>query len=119
MNPISQIAGLRAAVGVGAYLAPNLTGRLFGLDPEGNPQASYLARLFAIRDLALAVGVLSSAGDARRRWITLGMACDAGDAVAAYLSGRDGSLPTPAAVLTGATALSAVGMGVAALRQAA
>jgi hypothetical protein len=119
MNPISQIAGLRAAVGVGAYLAPNLTGRLFGLDPEGNPQAPYLARLFAIRDLALAVGVLSSAGDARRRWITLGMACDAGDAVAAYLSGRDGSLPTPAAVLTGATALSAVGMGVAALRQAA
>ena len=119
MNPTSQIAGLRAAVGVGAYLAPDLTGRLFGLNPDGNPQSSYLARLFAIRDLALAVGTLTSAGDARRHWLALGMLCDAGDAVSAYLSGRDGSLPTPAAVLTGATALSAVGMGVAALRQAA
>ena len=119
MNPISQIAGLRAAVGVGAYLAPNLTGRLFGLDPAGNPQASYLARLFAVRDLALAVGALSSAGEARRRWLALGMFCDVGDAVAAYLSGRDGSLPAPAAVATGATALSAVAMGVVALRQPA
>ena len=116
MNPTSQIAGLRAAVGVGAYLAPDLTGRLFGLNPDGNPQSSYLARLFAIRDLALAVGTLTSDGDARRHWLALGMLCDAGDAVSAYLSGRDGSLPTPAAVLTGATALSAVGMGVAALR---
>src|SRR5439155_23228613 len=92
MNPVSLISGLRASIGVGAWLAPNLTGRAFGLDPDGNPQASYLARLFAIRDLALAAGTLGSEGDARRRWIQLGLACDLADAAAAYLAGRDGTL---------------------------
>ncbi|HEY3019233.1 MAG TPA: hypothetical protein VGJ32_03530 [Solirubrobacteraceae bacterium] len=115
MNPVSLISGLRASIGVGAYVAPNLTGRAFGLDPEGNPQASFLARLFAIRDLALAVGTLGSEGDARRRWLQLGLACDLGDAAAAYLARRDGSLPTPAAVMSGGTALAAVAVGVAAL----
>ncbi|TMM06072.1 MAG: hypothetical protein E6G10_01250 [Actinobacteria bacterium] len=118
MNPVSLISGLRASIGAGAWLAPNLTGRLFGLDPDGNPQSSYLARLFAIRDLALAAGTLGSEGDARRRWLQLGLACDLADAAAAYLAGRDGTLPKPAAVMTGGTALAAAGMGVAALGQA-
>src|SRR4051794_971370 len=117
MNPVSQIAGLRAAVGAGGYLAPNLTGRLFGLDPDGNPQAAFLARLFAVRDLALAAGTFNSDGDARRQWLALGMACDLGDALAAYLAGRDGTLPRPAAIMAGATALSGAALGVAALRR--
>src|SRR3954453_12892700 len=115
MNPISVLAGLRATIGVGAYLAPNLTGRLFGLDPAGNPQATFLARLFGVRDLALGAGTLNSDGDARRQWIQLGMVCDLADAGAAYLAGRNGTLPRPAAVLAGGTALSAVAMGAAAL----
>ena len=118
MNTVSQLAGLRAAIGVGAYAAPNLTGRLFGLDPEANPQAAFVSRLFGARDLALAAGTLGSEGPARRQWLAIGMACDAADALAAYLAGRDGTLPKAAAVLSGATALSAVGFGVVALRQA-
>ena len=119
MNPVSQLAGLRAAIGVGAYTAPNLTGRLFGLDPGANPQVAFVSRLFGVRDIALAAGTLGSDGATRRQWLAIGLACDAADALAAYLAGRDGTLPRHAAVLSGVTALAAVAVSAAALRESA
>jgi hypothetical protein len=117
MNPVQMISGLRAWIGTSAYVAPNLTGKLFGLDPSGNPQASFLARLFGARDLALAAGTLGSEGNARTQWLRLGLACDLADAGAAFLAGRSGTIPKHAAILAGGTALAAAGMGVAALNQ--
>ena len=55
-SSLPALSGLRAAVGVGAWATPNVSGRLFGLDPVSNPQASYVGRLFGARDLALAAG---------------------------------------------------------------
>src|SRR3954466_6160350 len=117
MNPVQMISGLRAWIGTSAWLAPNLTGKLFGLDPVSNPQAAYLGRLFGIRDVALAAGTLGTDGDARRKWVQLGLVCDVADAAAAYLGGRNGTLPKPAALMTGVTALVAAGMGVQALSE--
>src|SRR5205085_621975 len=57
MDSVTALAGLRASVGLPAWLTPNLAGRLFLLDPDDNPQSPYLARLFGVRDLALAAGV--------------------------------------------------------------
>jgi hypothetical protein len=114
-SSIPALSGLRAAVGVGAWATPNVAGRLFGLDPENNPQASYLGRLFGARDLALAAGTLTSDGEDRRRWIQLGMACDLADAAAGYIAGRTGVLPKPAAVMVTGVALIAAGLGAAAL----
>ena len=114
-SSIPALAGLRAAVGVGAWATPNLSGRLFGLDPDNNPQASYLGRLFGVRDLALAAGTLSAEGADRRRWLQLGLACDLADAAAGYIAGRTGVLPKPAAVMVTGVALVAAGMGAAAL----
>src|SRR3954447_69136 len=68
---VQSLAGLRLAVGVGAWLPPNLTGRMFGLDPASNPQSVYMARLFGIRDVALGAGALSAAPEARRLWLQL------------------------------------------------
>ena len=65
----NAIAIGRIAVGAGAWLAPNLSGRLFGLDPEGNPQASYLGRLFGARDVALGAGVLRSPRKQKDAWV--------------------------------------------------
>jgi|SRR5947209_2327375 len=115
MNPVQTLTGLRAWIGTSAWLAPNLTGRLFGLDPVSNPQAAFLARLFGIRDAALAAGTLGSDGAARAKWLQLGVACDLADAAAAYLAGRNGTLPRHAAVMAGGTAIAAAGLGVAAL----
>src|SRR3954447_9287679 len=117
MNPVQMISGLRAWIGASAWLAPNLTGKLFGLDPGSNPQAAFLARLFGARDAALAAGTLGSAGEARTQWLRLGLACDLADAAAAYLAGRNGTIPKHAAIMAGGTALAAAGMGVAALNQ--
>ncbi len=95
---------------------PNVSGRLFGLDPSANPQASFLGRLFGVRDIAIGVGTLATpAGASRRLWWQLGILCDLMDAAAAGLAARNGTLPRHAAVMAGATALAAAGMGVAAL----
>jgi hypothetical protein len=113
---IQRLVSLRAAVGAGAWLAPRMSGRLFGLDVAGNPQAPYLGRLFGARDVALAVGLRGSQGPERAQWLRVGMACDLADAVAGLLASRRGELPKPATVLVTATALAAAGLGAAALR---
>ncbi len=100
----SAIAAARVAVGAGAYLAPNLSGRLFGLDPDGNPQASYLGRLFGARDVALGAGVLRSTRKQKDAWVAAGMACDVADVGAGALAGIRGTLPPAAAAMVTGTA---------------
>jgi hypothetical protein len=113
---VQQLVATRTAIGVGAWVAPRLSGRLFGLDPDGNPQAPYLGRLFGARDVALAFGMNASRGAERQQWLRIGLACDLADAVAGILAGRAGQLPKRAAVLVTAAALMAAAMGVAALQ---
>jgi len=113
---ISSLVGVRSAIGVGAWVAPRISGRLFGLDIPGNPQAPYLARLFGVRDAALAYGLQSTRGAARVQWLKIGIACDVADALAGVFAGRRGELPVFAAVLVTSTALGAAALGVAALQ---
>jgi len=113
---ISGLVGVRSAIGVGAWMAPRISGRLFGLDIPANPQAPYLARLFGVRDAALAYGLQSTRGAARAQWLKIGIACDAADALAGVLAGRRGELPAFAAVLVTSTALGAAALGIAALQ---
>ena len=110
------LLGARTAIGASAWLTPRLSGRLFGLDPANNPQASYLARLFGIRDVALAYGLNTSTASQRSTWLRIGLACDLADAVAGVLAGRRGDLPPFTTVLVTGTALVAAGLGVAALQ---
>lgn len=114
---LKSLAGGRLAIGVTMWVAPRIAGRLFGLDPAHNPQLPYVGRLFAVRDVALGVGVLRSEGRARRDWLALGLACDAADLAAAVLAYRAGEIgPLTAALLVG-TPISAIGAGAAALRE--
>lgn len=112
---INGLSALRLAVGVSSWATPRTAGKLFGLDADANPQAPYLARLFGIRDVALAWGTLSSTGSAQRQWLVAGLACDAADAVAGIVGGRAGYLPQVTSVLVTGTALSAALLGAAAL----
>jgi hypothetical protein len=118
MSSLNALAGIRAAVGALTWLAPRLAARLFGIDADANPQLPYVARLFAIRDLALAAGLQSSSGDALRLWVRIGMACDAADAAAGLLAGRRGELSTLSTVLVTAPALAGISLGSAVLRNA-
>jgi len=112
---IRSLAGLRMAVGTSAWATPRLAGKAFGLNSDDNPQSPYLARLFGIRDVALALGVLTTTGASRRHWLTLGVMCDAADAAAGIFAGRGGYLPKVPTVLVTGVALAAAGLGAAAL----
>jgi hypothetical protein len=114
-SAIKQLEGGRIGIGVLAWLVPRLAGRSFGIDPEQNPQAPYLSRLFGARDIALALGTLGSAGEARRRWLVAGVAIDSADAIAALAGGRAGYLSRVSTGLGAAAALSAVVLGAIAL----
>jgi hypothetical protein len=114
---IRNLAGLRLAIGVASWAVPRAAGRMFGLDANANPQAPYLARLFGIRDVALAWGTLGSEGDTQRQWLIAGLACDVADTVAGVAGGRGGYLPKVTSALVSATALSAALLGAAALRE--
>jgi hypothetical protein len=114
---IKSLVGLRMAIGVSAWLTPRVAGKLFGLDVSGNPQAPYLARLFGIRDFALAWGAMNSEGEAQRRWLTAGLACDVADSAAGVAGASGRYLPPITAVLVTGTALSAAALGALALGQ--
>ena len=101
---VHAIAAGRVAIGAGAYLAPNLAGRLFGLDPDANPQSSYLGRLFGARDVALGAGAIRSPQKQKDAWVAAGMACDVAGVGAGALAGIRGTLPASAAVMVTATA---------------
>jgi hypothetical protein len=116
MDPATTLAAMRIPIGTGAWLTPRFAGRLFGLDATANPQAPYLSRLFAIRDLALAAGVLQTSGEARKLWLRLGVACDAADLAAGILGGRAGYLPKLTTVMVTIPAAAGIALGVAALQ---
>lgn len=115
MSPLAALTSLRLGIGAGAWIAPRLAGRLFGLDAEANPQLPYVGRLFGVRDVALAAGVQLSEGQGRRLWLQLGMACDLADALAGGVAGRNGEISPVATVLVTAPALVAAALGLAAL----
>ncbi len=119
MDAAKTLVAIRANIGLGAWLAPRLAGRLFGLDAEANPQLPYVARLFGARDVALGAGVAASSGSARRLWLQIGMVCDAADAVAGLIAGRNGEISKVSTVLVTSPALIGIGLGLAALREEA
>ena len=55
MTPVRTFLGVtRACIGIGAWVAPDLTTRAFGMDPERSNR--FIGRLFGARELALAAG---------------------------------------------------------------
>ena len=113
---LKAMAGLRLAVGITSYVAPNFGGKLFGLEPEANPQAAYLGRLFGIRDVALALGTMRSKKRAQDNWIEMGILCDAADVVSAFLGGGKGYLSPTTTAMVAAPAIGATALGVIALQ---
>ncbi|MDQ5807909.1 MAG: hypothetical protein M3320_04470 [Actinomycetota bacterium] len=113
---LKTLAVLRIAVGATSWAAPNFGGKLFGLEPEANPQAAYLGRLFGIRDLALGIGPLRAKKKAQTNWIELGIMCDAADTAAAFMGGGKGYLSPTTTAMVAAPAIAATALGVIALR---
>jgi hypothetical protein len=84
---IDELAAMRIAAGLLAWLSPRLTARLFGMSGESG-DSHYAWRLFGVRDIALGIGTLRSSGAQRRAFATAGLARDAADGAAGAISGR-------------------------------
>ena len=122
MDPLSArraIAGIRAGIGVGALLAPRVTGKLFGIDTAENPAAPYLARLFGARELYLASPFLMPApGLDEQELSARAVPVDAADTAAAVAAGLKGYLPWRAALPAAGVAAFATYLGTIAAKQA-
>lgn len=110
----STLAAMRLTIGTSALLAPRLAARLFALDPDENPQAVLMGRLFGVRNAAIGLTLRDGAPEERHRWLRYGVAIDVIDIAALLAAGARGAVPKRAVVLIGATASLATALGVAA-----
>src|SRR4051794_14876053 len=115
MDPITGLAYGRVTIGALTFLSPSLATRLFLLDPSGNPQLSYVARLFAAREIALGALTLASSGAARRRLVQLGVAVDSADVLTGLLSAASGSVPKKTGLMLAVAGAASVAAGVSEL----
>jgi hypothetical protein len=98
----------RALIGIGSWVAPDLTARLFGIDPDRSDR--FLTRLFGAREPALAGGLLAARDSAPAPVAAVG--------VAGFDDRRRGNLSTQATVLGPVGALLFVALGVLVARRA-
>lgn len=115
MDPLAarrSLAQVRLAIGIGALVAPRVTGRLFGIDVAANPAAPYLARLFGARELFMAAPFLMPApGLDEAELASRAVPVDAADAMASLVGGLRGYLPWRAAVPATAAGLLGTWLG--------
>jgi hypothetical protein len=88
--------------------------RIAGLEYRG-AGGGYWARLFGIRDFALALGLVLSRGEDRRRWRMIAIACDTADAVAGEIAARESNAKGAARWGLPAAAAATAALGVAGL----
>ena len=118
MTPARTFLGVtRAAIGVGAWLAPDLTARAFGIDPARADR--FVTRLFAARELALAASLLAAPPRALGTAASIGAAVDTADAIAGFDEARRGNLSTQATLLGPVGAVLFAALGAAVAREAA
>ncbi len=115
MDPLSArktLASIRVVLGIGALLAPRLTGKVFGIDVDANPAVPYLARLFGARELFMASPFLMPApGLDEQELAARAVPVDTADAIAALAAGLKGYLPWRAVVPAAGTAMAAAYLG--------
>lgn len=80
ITALRALTAYKALAGVGVWLAPGTTSRIFGFEHER--ERNFLMRLSEAREAALAAGAHAARGEARRLWLRLSLACDVLDVVA-------------------------------------
>lgn len=117
MSPFRTFLGVsRAMIGIGAWFAPDLTVRIFGMDPAYSDR--FVGRLFGARELALAATLLAAPPPALATVASVGAAVDAADAVSGFDERLRGNLSNRATILGPAGALLFATLGVIVAREA-
>jgi hypothetical protein len=107
------LGGTRALIGVGTWIAPELSARAFGFDLARNDR--FIGRLFAARELALAASLLAAGPGQLPTVAAIGAAVDTADAIAGLDETRRGNVSTLTFVsgVLGAVLFAGVGAWVA------
>lgn len=92
---------IRLANGTGSLLAPEPFGRRLGIEPEANPAASYVTRLFGVRTIVIGYELLQRHPEVRRRALRAALFVHATDTAAAIVAGATGRIPRKTAVTAG------------------
>ncbi len=118
MTPARTVLGVtRALIGIGAWTAPDLTVRVFGMDPEQSDR--FVGRLFGSREFALAAALLAAPPSLVAPAALAGAAVDAADSIAGFDEWRRGNLSAQAAILGPIGAIGFAALGIVVARQAA
>jgi hypothetical protein len=96
----------RFGLGAASLILPRFTARLLQMDPDANPAAGFLMRLFGVRDIFLGVAPLLVSGQGRSRILAAAAGVDLTDATAAVIGGLTRQIPPRASVVAAAAALA-------------
>ncbi|MCB0874559.1 MAG: hypothetical protein KDB46_00030 [Solirubrobacterales bacterium] len=107
------LGGTRAMIGIGGWLAPDLTARAFGFDPAKGER--FVTRLFAARELALATALLAAGPTQLPAVAAVGAAVDTADVISGLDETRRGNLSnfTFVSGVLGAALFAAIGARIA------
>src|SRR5690348_2602938 len=107
------LGGTRGLIGIGGWIAPDLTARAFGIDPARSNR--FVTRLFASRELTLSLALLTAGPAHLPEVAAVGAAIDTVDAVAGFDEHSRGNLSTTSLVsgVLGAVAFAVMGARVA------
>ena len=92
---------IRLANGTGSLLAPEPFARRLGVEPEANPAASYITRLFGVRTMVIGYELLQRNPEVRRRAVRAALFVHATDTAAAIVAGATRRIPRKTAVTAG------------------
>jgi hypothetical protein len=108
---LNALTGARSVLGVLALFLPRTGARMFRIDADETP-AIVMGRLFGIRNIALAAGLLRlDASIAPRQMIVVNMLIDVVDAGAFVAAGRRREIGAPATVIGAVLALTGAAFG--------
>lgn len=84
---LAAMCAIRGVLATCGYLAPESLMASLGAPAESNPQMPYMVRVWAVRDIALAVLVATSSGQSLRPLLYACIAIDLTDVASAALGG--------------------------------
>ena len=102
------LALIRLFNGLAALLVPGVLARQVGIDPDANPGALYVFRMFGIRTVLLGAELLIQTGDRRAEALRRAVLIHASDTLAAFLASISGKIPRGGKVIVGISAANTV-----------
>jgi len=93
------LAGIRVFNGAAALFAPTWVARQLGGDPNSNPAAIYVLRLFGVRTIVVGIELLVPDEGLRASALRYAIPIHASDTFSAALAGIQGQLPPRASIM--------------------